>query len=92
MSEFLALFTRASMLLLLTMQRDAADARLVRLCLTNRARAIRGAIEAERRDLEHRAAATLTEEERRHLHSALRKIIMALAAVVPMDEPGDELP
>jgi hypothetical protein len=49
-------------------------------------------IEAERRDLEHRAIATLTEEERRHLHSALRKIIMERAAVVPMDEPGDEPP
>jgi MarR family transcriptional regulator for hemolysin len=39
---------------------------------------VRGAIEHERRALALRATATLTDEERRHLHSALTKIIQQL--------------
>jgi MarR family transcriptional regulator for hemolysin len=63
---------------LLTRRRDATDARLVRLHLTEHARSVRGAIEHERRALALRATATLTDEERRHLHSALTKIIQQL--------------
>lgn len=64
---------------LLTRRRDRGDARLVRLHLTDRARAVEGAVRQERDTLERRATATLTEEERRHLQSALAKIIAALS-------------
>jgi MarR family transcriptional regulator for hemolysin len=64
---------------LLTRRRDTEDARLVRLHLTEYARSIQGVIERERRDLEVRATATLTDEERAHLHRALAKIIRELA-------------
>jgi DNA-binding MarR family transcriptional regulator len=63
---------------LLTRRRDEADARLVRLYLTDRARDAREAVQQERQALERRATAELTPEERRHLHSALAKIIRAL--------------
>jgi DNA-binding MarR family transcriptional regulator len=64
---------------LLTRRRDAEDARLVRLYLTDYARSIQGAIERERRELELRATATLTDEERQHLLRALGKVIRELA-------------
>jgi MarR family transcriptional regulator, organic hydroperoxide resistance regulator len=64
---------------LVVRQRDSADARLVRLYLTPRARSVRGAIEQARSALEHRATSTLSSQERHHLHSALAKIIDALA-------------
>jgi MarR family transcriptional regulator, organic hydroperoxide resistance regulator len=63
---------------LLTRRRDETDARLVRLYLTDRARDARGAVQQERQDLERRATAELTPDERRHLHTALAKIIQAL--------------
>ena len=63
---------------LLTRRRDETDARLVRLYLTDRARDAREAVQQERQDLERRATAELTPDERRHLHSALTKIIHAL--------------
>jgi MarR family transcriptional regulator for hemolysin len=63
---------------LLTRKRDSADARLVRLYLTRRARSVKNAVEQERSALEHRATSTLTELERRHLHTALAKIIDTL--------------
>ncbi|HUY46566.1 MAG TPA: MarR family transcriptional regulator [Streptosporangiaceae bacterium] len=63
---------------------DPADARLIRLYLTDRARAVRSAIEQERDELEQRATATLTRAEREHLRSALVKIIAQFAGV-----PGD---
>ena len=64
---------------LLTRRRDPDDARLVRLYLTDRAREVYPVIQAERRDIERRMTATLTDEEQRHLRSALHKIIKALA-------------
>jgi MarR family transcriptional regulator for hemolysin len=64
---------------LLTRVRDPDDGRLVRLYLTERGRDAREPIEDERRQLTERATATLTEEERRHLHSALTKIIERLS-------------
>jgi MarR family transcriptional regulator for hemolysin len=71
---------------LLVRLRDPVDRRLVRLHLTDRARAVKGDIEAARDRLERRATATLTEEERRHLHSALVKIIQEMTT----DEPSDD--
>jgi len=59
---------------------DPDDARLVRLYLTDRARAVRGAIEREREELAQYAMATLTPAEREHLRSALLKIIVQLTA------------
>ncbi|MFB9830850.1 MarR family winged helix-turn-helix transcriptional regulator [Actinoallomurus acaciae] len=64
---------------LLTRVRDPDDGRLVRLHLTERGRAAREPIEEERRRLMEHATATLTEEERRHLHSALAKIVERLS-------------
>jgi MarR family transcriptional regulator, organic hydroperoxide resistance regulator len=60
---------------LVTRARDAHDGRLVRLYLTERARAAREPVEEARRRLEERALATLTDDERRHLQTALAKII-----------------
>jgi MarR family transcriptional regulator, organic hydroperoxide resistance regulator len=60
---------------LLTRRPDPADARLVRVYLTGHGRAVRGAIERERDDLEHRATAALTEAEHTAVLSALRKMI-----------------
>ena len=64
---------------LLVRKPDPADARLVRLYLTDRARSVRRAIEQERDELEQRMTATLTSAEREHLRSALTKIIDQLA-------------
>jgi DNA-binding MarR family transcriptional regulator len=64
---------------LLLRKPDPADARLVRLYLTDRARAVRQAIERERDELEQRMTATLTAAERERLRSALIKIIAQLA-------------
>jgi MarR family transcriptional regulator for hemolysin len=76
---------------LLTRRRDTADARLVRLCLTPRAREIRSAIEAERNQLAARATATLTVEEREHVVSALKKIIAEFEGVAAEPDSGDQL-
>jgi DNA-binding MarR family transcriptional regulator len=64
---------------LVVRERDTADGRLVRLYLTPRARSVQGAIEQERSALEHRATSRLTSQERRHLDSALAKIIDTLS-------------
>jgi MarR family transcriptional regulator, organic hydroperoxide resistance regulator len=64
---------------LLARKRDTADARLVRLYLTPRARTVQSPIEHERSALEQRATSTLTDRERRHLHTALTKIIKTLS-------------
>jgi DNA-binding MarR family transcriptional regulator len=64
-------------------KRDAADGRLVRLYLTDQGRAVQKKIERARENLARRATATLTEAERRHLVSALRKIIGELADTTP---------
>ncbi|GII32693.1 MarR family winged helix-turn-helix transcriptional regulator [Planotetraspora mira] len=60
---------------LLVRRRDPADGRLVRLHLTPKARAAQEPIEEARRRLAEHAMATLTDDERRHLRSALEKII-----------------
>ncbi|WP_433190623.1 MarR family winged helix-turn-helix transcriptional regulator [Actinoallomurus sp. CA-150999] len=66
--------TRMATAGLLTRRRDDRDSRLVRLWLTEAGHALREPIEAERRLLEEKITADLTETERRHLMSALAKI------------------
>jgi MarR family transcriptional regulator for hemolysin len=63
---------------LIVRQPDPADARLVRLHLTPRGRAVRTAVRGARTALEQRATATLTAAEAKHLHSSLTKIIAQL--------------
>jgi DNA-binding MarR family transcriptional regulator len=65
---------------LLTRRRDDRDGRLVRLYLTEHARSVRAAIEDARSQLEQHVTATLTNAERRHVQSALTKIIKQLDA------------
>ena len=74
---------------LLSRRRDPRDARLVRLYLTERGRSLREAIERELEDLETRATATLDEQERRHLSSALAKMIGNLERDVPLDSDNE---
>ncbi|MCP9954336.1 MULTISPECIES: MarR family winged helix-turn-helix transcriptional regulator [Actinomadura] len=64
---------------LVVRRRDPADARLVRLYLTGKALRAREPVEEARRRLEERVAAALSEEERRHVRTALEKIIEELA-------------
>ncbi|GII58354.1 hypothetical protein Pth03_67430 [Planotetraspora thailandica] len=64
---------------LLVRRKDPADGRLVRLHLTPKARAAQRPIEEARRRLAEHATATLTDEERRHLRSALEKIIKQMS-------------
>jgi MarR family transcriptional regulator, organic hydroperoxide resistance regulator len=64
---------------LLVRRPDPADGRLVRLHLTARAKAARKPIEEARRELAERATATLTDVERRHLRTALEKIIAQMS-------------
>jgi DNA-binding MarR family transcriptional regulator len=59
-------------------QPDTEDRRLVRIFLTDTARAIRAAIEEERDQLERRATKSLTDIERWHLFTAMNKIIEEL--------------
>lgn len=77
---------------LVTKTRDPHDARLVRLHLTDRGREVREPIQRERQALEERVTATLTEEESRHLESALTKILEQLEAggTTPAPLPDDE--
>jgi len=70
---------------LVVRRRDEVDRRLVRLFLTDRGRSVRTDIEAARDELERRATASLTDAERRHLVSALRKIIAEMADGIPME-------
>jgi DNA-binding MarR family transcriptional regulator len=59
---------------LLTRRRDVGDGRVVRVHLTERARAAEHAVQSARADLERHVTATLTEVERTHLVVALRKM------------------
>jgi MarR family transcriptional regulator, organic hydroperoxide resistance regulator len=78
---------------LLLRKPDPADARLVRLYLTDQARAVRRDVEQERDDLERRMTATLTPAEREHLRSALIKIIAQLTAGSgPAQSPAEPVP
>ena len=63
---------------LVTRKPDPEDARLVRLHLTPRGRAVRRSVSADRAALEQHATATLTPAERDHLRTALTKIIAQL--------------
>lgn len=65
---------------LLTRRRDTVDRRLVRLHLTEHARSVQRDVEQARAELERRATATLTDEERLHLRNALAKIIATMSA------------
>ena len=68
---------------LLVRRRDPGDRRLVRLHLTATGRSAREPIKEARRRIADHATATLTEPERRHLHSALEKIIQQMAVYPP---------
>jgi MarR family transcriptional regulator, organic hydroperoxide resistance regulator len=78
---------------LVTRRRDERDARLVRLYLTDRARSLHALVEAELKRLQERATAGLTADERRHLESALTKVIRNLERIGPgADEAGEVRP
>ncbi|MEV4358098.1 MarR family winged helix-turn-helix transcriptional regulator [Nonomuraea sp. NPDC049625] len=79
--------TRMTAAGLLTRRRDDRDNRLVRLWLTDAGRALQAPIEKERRLLEEKVTADLTETEREHLLSALRKIHRSASALLeaPID-------
>jgi MarR family transcriptional regulator for hemolysin len=70
--------TRMDQAGLVVRRSDPQDARLVRIQLTDRGRALRDVIGAARDELARHATATLTKDERRHLHTALEKIIKQL--------------
>ncbi|HEY3633372.1 MAG TPA: MarR family transcriptional regulator [Jatrophihabitantaceae bacterium] len=70
--------TRMEQAGLVVRRSDPQDARLVRIQLTDRGRALRDVIGAARDELARHATATLTKDERRHLHTALEKIIKQL--------------
>jgi DNA-binding MarR family transcriptional regulator len=72
---------------LLVRRRDDRDNRLVRFWLTEAGRALQEPIEAERRLLEDRVTADLTDSEREHLLSALAKVHRSACEV--LDEPFD---
>lgn len=72
---------------LLTRRRDDRDNRLVRLWLTEAGRALREPVEAERRSIEERVTADLTETERESLMNALAKVHRAASEL--LREPAD---
>lgn len=72
---------------LLTRRRDDRDNRLVRLWLTDAGRALQEPVEAERRLIEERLTADLTETEREHLMNALGKIYRSACDL--LDSPID---
>jgi MarR family transcriptional regulator, organic hydroperoxide resistance regulator len=59
---------------LVTRRRDEHDNRLVRLWLTDAGRALQEPVESDRRLLEGKITAGLTDAERKHLMTALAKI------------------
>jgi DNA-binding MarR family transcriptional regulator len=72
---------------LLTRRRDDRDNRLVRLWLTDAGRALREPVEAERRLIEERVTADLTEAELAALLGALRKVHRSASEL--LNEPVD---
>lgn len=74
--------TRVAAAGLLTRRRDPEDNRLVRLWLTDAGRALEVPVEAERRRMEARITAELTDTERKHLLRALAKIHRAASALL----------
>ncbi|MFD8686022.1 MarR family winged helix-turn-helix transcriptional regulator [Streptomyces sp. NPDC059651] len=75
---------------LLTRRRDDRDNRLVRLWLTDAGRALQEPVEEERRLIEEKVTADLTETEREHLLSALTKIHRSASELLgePIDHVG----
>jgi DNA-binding MarR family transcriptional regulator len=86
--------TRMTTTGLLTRRRDDRDNRLVRLWLTDAGRALRGPVETERRLMEEKITADLTETEREHLLSALAKIHRSASALLtsPTDDVDPAIP
>jgi DNA-binding MarR family transcriptional regulator len=76
---------------LLTRRADDADARLVRLHLTERGRALREPLMADRRALEQRATAGFTSEQRHQFDAALSKLIENLVDVKPVPDTDEEM-
>lgn len=76
---------------LLIRRADDADARLVRLHLTERGRALRKPLMADRRALEQRATAGFTSEQRDQFDAALSKLIENLVDVKPVPDTGEEM-
>ncbi|WP_327316066.1 MarR family winged helix-turn-helix transcriptional regulator [Streptomyces sp. NBC_01235] len=72
---------------LLTRRRDDRDNRLVRLWLTDAGRALQKPVEAERRSIEEKVTADLTETERESLLNALAKVHRAASEL--LSEPTD---
>jgi DNA-binding MarR family transcriptional regulator len=75
---------------LLTRRRDDRDNRLVGLWLTDAGRALQAPIEAERRLIEEKVTADLTEAEREQLMSALIRIQRSASVLRPTT--GDATP
>ena len=71
---------------LVSRRRDAEDARLVRLSVTERGRAVRGAIEGELRRLEEQATRSLSAAERGQLEATLATLVANLEAIPDRDE------
>lgn len=65
----------------LVRRRDDADNRLVRLYLTDLGRSLREPVMAEMEHIDRHVTADLTAEERRHLQTALAKMVRALEAL-----------
>lgn len=83
--------TRMSAAGLLVRRRDDLDNRLVRLYLTDRGRALREPVTADRDALEREISDGLTDDERRHLLSALGKILANARALGagPLDHTAE---
>jgi len=75
---------------LITRRRDDRDNRLVRLWLTDEGRALREPVERERRLVEEKIIASLTETERELLVTAIAKIHRAAGEL--LDGPVDPTP
>ena len=74
---------------LLTRRRDDRDNRLVRLWLTDAGRALQEPVEEERRLIEEKVTADLTETERAYLLSTLAKIHQSASEL--LGEPVDHV-
>ncbi|MET8291869.1 MarR family winged helix-turn-helix transcriptional regulator [Streptomyces sp. NPDC005132] len=74
---------------LLTRRRDDRDNRLVRLWLTDAGRALQEPVEEERRLIEEKVTADLTETEREYLLSTLAKIHQSASEL--LGEPVDHV-
>lgn len=75
---------------LLMRRRDDRDNRLVRLWLTDAGRTLQEPIEAERRLMEEKLTADLTETEREHLMKALAKIHRSASDLLGSPSDHDE--